>query len=314
MDASVESRVPVVELDGATGLQRLSRGGRVAVPDPARFKATWRHVTVDGVQLGEWSTSPISGAQAAAPGGPAVVLLRVASGSVRYWNGGAVIDAPSGSIHLMSAGEGVRFSVPEPSRIVRVIVPTGLLPVDVRHATTTAFGPMAPTRITAGLTALVDQVLDPAVGGSASAAAAAIRPLALAVIEDAVPSAPELDLRSRIVDHIEQRISEPLLGPRSIAADFGVSLRWVHSVFDVDGTSVARHIRIRRLDLVAEQLHDRRRLPRIGALAETYGFASRDQLTRSFKARFGVTIAEYAVLAADGRAPAATGDAGDPAD
>jgi AraC-like DNA-binding protein len=102
-------------------------------------------------------------------------------------------------------------------------------------------------------------------------------------------------------------------GPRSIAADFGVSLRWVHAVFDVDGASIARHIRQRRLDLVADQLRDRRRLPRIGALAETFGFASRDQLTRSFKARFGVTIADYAALAEEGRAPAPVGS-GDPAD
>lgn len=313
MDASAETRVPVVELDGTTGLQRLSRGGRFAVPDAAGFKATWRHATVDGVQLGEWSTSPISGAQSAAQGGPTVVLVRVASGSVRYWNGGAVVDAPAGSIHLMSGAEGVRFAVPEPSRIVRVIVPTGLLPADIRHATATAFGPMEPTRITAGLTALVDQVLDPEVGGASSAAAAAIRPLAVAVIEDAVPSTPEQDLRSRIVDHIEQRISDPDLGPRSIAAEFGVSLRWVHAVFDVDGASVARHIRQRRLDLVADRLRDHRRLPRIGALAETFGFASRDQLTRSFKARYGVTIADYAVLAAEGRAPDPAG-AEDPTD
>jgi AraC family transcriptional activator of tynA and feaB len=312
MDASVVPRVPVVELHGAPGLQRLSSGGRFAVPDAAGFTATWRHAVVDGVQLGEWSTSPISGAQPAARGGPVVVLMRVAAGSARYWNGGAMIDAPSGSIHLMSGAEAVRFAVPEPSRIIRVIVPTALLPAEVRHATTAAFGPMAPSRITAGLTALVDQVLDPEVGGPASAAAAAIRPLAVAVIEDAVPSTPEQDLRSRMVDHIEQRISDPDLGPRTIAADFGVSLRWVHAVFDVDGASVARHIRQRRLDLVADRLRDQHRLPRIGALAEAFGFASRDQLTRSFKARYRVTIADYALLAADGRAPVPIGD--DPVD
>jgi AraC-like DNA-binding protein len=74
-------------------------------------------------------------------------------------------------------------------------------------------------------------------------------------------------------------------------------------VFNVDGASVARHIRERRLDLVAAQLRSDRRFPRIGSLAERTGFASRDQLTRAFKARFGVTIAEYAALASEGRAP-----------
>jgi AraC-like DNA-binding protein len=305
---STDTRVPVVELDGASGLQRMRHLGRFAVPDPAGFRSTWRHATVDGVQLGEWSTSPISGAHPVDAGGPAVVLVRVAAGSVRYWSGGDVVDAPSGSIHLLNAADGVRFAVPEPSRIVRVMVPATLLPPEIRRATTAATGPMASTRITAGLTALVDQVLDPAVGGAASAAAGAIRPLAVAVIEDAVPDAAEQDLRGRIVEHIERRIGEPELGPQTIATEFGVSLRWVHSVFNVDGSSVARHIRERRLDLVAEQLRRDRRFPRIGALAEVYGFASRDQLTRSFKARYGVTIADSAVLAADGRAPSPAGD------
>jgi AraC-like DNA-binding protein len=189
-----------------------------------------------------------------------------------------------------------------------VIVPNGVLPADLRHATAAALGPLPPTRITAGLNALVDQVLDPAVGGAASAAAGAIRPLAVAVIEEAAPGATDQDLRGRMLQHIQRHIGEPDLGPQSIASEFGVSLRWVHAVFNVAGSSVAKHIRGRRLDLVAEQLRESRRFPRIAALAERYGFASRDQLTRSFKARYGVTIAEYAVLAAEGRAPGPDGD------
>ena len=119
-----------------------------------------------------------------------------------------------------------------------------------------------------------------------------------------MPDTSEHDLRGRILEHIERHIGDLDLGPQSIAGEFGISLRWVHHVFNVDGASVARHIRERRLDVVAAQLQSDRRFPRIGALAERTGFASRDQLTRAFKARYGVTIAEYAALASEGRAPA----------
>jgi AraC-like DNA-binding protein len=82
----------------------------------------------------------------------------------------------------------------------------------------------------------------------------------------------------------------------------------VHTVFDVDGASVARHIRERRLDLVAAQLQRGRRFPRIGALAEQSGFGARDQLTRAFKARYGMTVADYAQRASRGDATAPVED------
>lgn len=303
MGASADSRVPEIELHGAAGLQRMSARGHFVVPDPAVYRSTWRHVTVDGVRLGEWSTSPVAGALAGDPGAPAVVVLRVVAGRVQYSSGGDAVEARSGSMHLLSAAEGVRFSVPGPARLVRVIVPSGLLPAEIRHATAAAMGALAPTRITSGFSALVDQVLDPTVGGAASPAAGAVRPLVAAVIEDALPGGTEHDLRGRMLAHIERRIGEPALGPRSIASEFGMSLRWVHAVFNVEGCSLAKHIRRRRLDLVAEQLRESHRFPRIAALAERHGFANREQLTRAFKARYGVTIAEYTVLAGEGRAP-----------
>ena len=147
-------------------------------------------------------------------------------------------------------------------------------------------------------------MLDPVIGGSTSPAARAVRALAVAALEDSVPEAAEHDLRSQILEYIERRLADPDLGPQSIASAFGISLRWVHHVFNVEGASVARHIRERRLDMVAAQLQSDRRFPRIGALAERSGFAARDQLTRAFKARYGMTIAEYAERASEGCPPA----------
>lgn len=304
MRTSADNSVPTVELDGTAGFERLGAAGRFAVPDAKRFHSTWRGLTVDGVQIGEWTTSPISGALRARREAATVVLVLVVDGSWRYWSDGRAIDGRTGSLHLLSGSDQIRFAMPEPSRMLRIAVPGVFLPQEVRAATATSVGEVAVSRVTTGLTSLVEQVLDPVIGGASSPAARAVRALAVAALEDSVPSAAEHDLRSQLLDHIERHLSDPDLGPQSIASAFGISLRWVHHVFNVDGASVARHIRERRLDMVAATLQGDRRFPRIGALAERSGFAARDQLTRAFKARYGMTIAEYAERASEGRPPA----------
>ena len=304
MRTSTEQGVPSIEWDGSAGFARFSTAGRFAVPDPGRFRARWRRAVVDGVQVGEWTTSPISGAQPPRRDAASAFLVAVRDGSVRYWSGGRTVEGRRGSLHLLSSMEPIRFAVPEPSRLLRVTVPGAFLPQGVRAATSRTVGEVPATRVTAGLTSLVEEVLDPAGGGAASPAARAVRALAVAALEDSVPEASERDLRGQILEHIERHLDDPDLSPQTIASVFGISLRWVHAVFNVDGASVARHIRERRLDIVAAQLQRDRRFPRIGALAEQSGFGARDQLTRAFKARYGMTIAEYAERASAGRAPA----------
>ena len=308
MRTSTEQSVPFLEWNGAGGFDRFSAAGRFAVPDPLRFRSRWRSVVVDGVQAGEWTTSPISGAQPPRRDGASVFLVAVLEGTIRYWSGGRTVEGRNRSMHVLSSAEPVRFAVPEPSRLLRVTVPSAFLPQGVRAATSRTVGEVPATRVTAGLTSLVEEVLDPSGGGAASPAARAVRALAVATLEDSVPETTEQDLRGQILEHIERHLDDPDLSPQTIATAFGISLRWVHAVFNLDGASVARHIRERRLDVVAAQLQRDRRFPRIGALAEQSGFGARDQLTRAFKARYGMTIAEYAERASAGRAPAPRGD------
>lgn len=295
--------VDTIAFAGSSGFQDFSAAGRFAVPDVRGFDSTWRSVGVDGVQVAEWFTSPISGIEYLPRDADRVMLIAILEGSVRYWTAGRGVDARSGSMHLLSSDEDVRFAVLEPCRLFRVSIPGAFLPPDLRSVIARSVGAVPVTRVTAGLTFLVEQVLDPVVGGAECPAARALRALTLAVLEDSVPERAEHDLRERILDHIERHLGDPGLGPHAIAAEFGISLRWVHQVFNVHGDSVARHIRDRRLDVVAARLRADHRFPRVSALAERAGFATRDQLARSFRARYGVTIAEYAALAAEGRAP-----------
>jgi AraC-like DNA-binding protein len=302
--SSTDHSVPSIEWVGPAGFERFASTGRFAVAEPRRFRAVLRGVVIDGVHVGEWTTSPISGSPSPRQDGASAVLVAVLDGVLRYWSNGRITDGRAGSLHVLSTTDPIRIALPEPARLLRVIVPAAFLPQRLRAATSSTVGEVPATRVTAGLLSLVEEVLDPAAGGSASPAARAVRAVAVAALEDSVPEGLDRDLRARILEHIERHLDDPDLSPQTIAAAFGISLRWVHAVFNVDGASVARHIRERRLELVAARLQREQRFPRISTLAEQSGFGARDQLARAFKARYGMTIADYAEQASRGRAPA----------
>lgn len=289
--------------EGPTGLERVRAAVPLTVPDPGAFRAERRALVVDGVELTEWRLTPIAGAARifGAAGPDAVKMMAVSSGVFRYWTGGRGYEGRAGSLHLLPAEPDTRISIPEPTRLLRIGLSKEFVPPGTRAGISATGGPIQPTRLTNGFVALVEQVMERTGGRVDSPAAHAVRSLATAVLGESGPEPEETDLRLRILDHIERHLGEQDLGPRSIAEAFDVSLRWVHRVFDVDGASIARHIRERRTDMVAAHLRSDHRWTRISALAARYGFAGRDQLTRAFKARYGMTVAAYADELAEGR-------------
>jgi AraC-like DNA-binding protein len=88
--------------------------------------------------------------------------------------------------------------------------------------------------------------------------------------------------RSYIADHL----TDPDLGAAQIASAVGISERQLSRVFASDGTSVPRHILIRRLDLARSLLTG----PNPGSVAEIAarcGFTSAAYFSHAFRSRFG---------------------------
>jgi AraC family transcriptional activator of tynA and feaB len=93
---------------------------------------------------------------------------------------------------------------------------------------------------------------------------------------------------SRIVRHIEDHLPETDLGPHSIAAAMGISVRHVHRVFSRRGSSVADWIRAQRLSHCRSDLLDlRQRQKSITEIAFSWGFNDSAHFSRSFKQQFG---------------------------
>jgi AraC-like DNA-binding protein len=95
--------------------------------------------------------------------------------------------------------------------------------------------------------------------------------------------------RERAIRYIDAHLADPELSPRGIAGALGVSLRYLHGVFE-DGDSVGATILVRRLDRCRASLADPRERHRsISEIAYQWGFNDAAHFSRTFKARFGAS-------------------------
>ncbi|GAA2350974.1 helix-turn-helix domain-containing protein [Saccharopolyspora halophila] len=101
-------------------------------------------------------------------------------------------------------------------------------------------------------------------------------------------------LLHRIRAHIDAHLDDPELGPAQIAAAHYISLRQLHSLFERTGSSVARWIRTRRIELCKRDLADpaNSSVP-ISTLAARRGFTNPSHFAQLFKRTTGRSPKAY---------------------
>ncbi|GGL61202.1 AraC family transcriptional regulator [Streptomyces fumigatiscleroticus] len=138
--------------------------------------------------------------------------------------------------------------------------------------------------------------------------------LLAALVDDLAPTGPGPEphgghpLAAAVRRHIEAHLGDPSLSPRRIAAALGVSVRYLHRVFEAEDTTLIRYVQLRRVEECARELARRRRAaPTISAVAHRWGFTSPAHFTRAFKSVYGLTPSQWREAAdhADGLPPAA---------
>lgn len=91
----------------------------------------------------------------------------------------------------------------------------------------------------------------------------------------------------RIYNYINRNLSSPDLSIQKIASQCGISLRYLHQLFQPTDHTVASWIKERRLKQCYDALADPRRPIRsIAELAYRWGFSDQAHFSRSFKKRF----------------------------
>ncbi len=94
---------------------------------------------------------------------------------------------------------------------------------------------------------------------------------------------------------IRAHLREADLTPQRIAEGCGISLRYLHQLFEAEGTTVCAHIRTQRLLMCDTLLRDPANGRRaISEIAYEWGFGDQAQFSRNYRAQFGRTQAKRA--------------------
>lgn len=111
----------------------------------------------------------------------------------------------------------------------------------------------------------------------------------LPIANSAVRSA----LYKRCAAIIDNLLADPALDPATIAATAGISVRYLHRIFQDTGETVGGYLRRRRLELCHRDLSDpaKRNLP-VSEIAFRFGFHSQSHFANSFKRRYGMSPSE----------------------
>lgn len=109
-------------------------------------------------------------------------------------------------------------------------------------------------------------------------------------------------LRARIVEYIEQNLSDPELTVDRIAHDLRCSKRYLHTVFDTEDNTLGRYILQLRLTNVCRAFSNPSlQKCSIIELAMRWGFVSPGHFSRTFKEAFGITPRDYRASVAQSR-------------
>jgi AraC-like DNA-binding protein len=141
---------------------------------------------------------------------------------------------------------------------------------------------------------------DPSAANGARLGATVVDLLTVALadrLEDgdgAAADARQRALLPRIFAFIQERLADPDLSPAMIAAAHHISLRYLHKLFEGEGTTVARWIRESRLERCRRDLLDPALASRsLSATAIRWGFANGAHFNRVFRAAYGASPGAY---------------------
>jgi AraC-like DNA-binding protein len=114
--------------------------------------------------------------------------------------------------------------------------------------------------------------------------------LAACIRGEDIPVQPGSELGWRIRGFIDAHISDPMLGPFEVASAIGISVRHVHRIFSVTGSTLGDYIRSRRLEQCRQDLanphFDEKTITEI---AFSRGFCDAAHFSHAFRKQFGIS-------------------------
>jgi AraC-like DNA-binding protein len=98
---------------------------------------------------------------------------------------------------------------------------------------------------------------------------------------------------TRIEALVRRRLSDPSLGVGAVAAEAGISPRYLHALFRDAGQPFGHWVRTQRLEAARAALADPGNRQSIAAIAYGCGFSDQAQFSRSFRDAYGCSPRDY---------------------
>ena len=293
---------PMRTLRGREALRLLGDGAaaRVTTAGPDGFQARLGRIELADLVLELVEAGPHRSdrTEVGTAPPPALTFTLLRAGTLRVTLPGHGFTVRPGESFLLEGRSRSVIEAVEPVRMLRSSLGTRHRLMLLSEGDLPLARPLPATHLTEGFASFVDALLLTADGlQSRKTLTRAVVHLHAGIVEELRPRheparAPG-ELRERMLVHIEAHLSDPALSPVTVAAAMGISLRHAHGVFNVEGRTLARHIRDRRIAGVAAALRDAVGRETLGHLARRHGFVTTDVMTRAFKTVHGLTPSEY---------------------
>ena len=270
---------------------------------PSDFRAAFESTAVDDLKIVQCACDPCSGSRSGYEIGKdrdaffGLLLIQRGCEEVTIGSNTFLVEAGMGL--LWDSTEPIRFRLASPIRKLTVFLRQSRLlaaapnalerlgqPLDWRHGVGALAG--------AHIRALADEATHIDAERGPAAAEMLLNLIAADLDQPAFEqlSSPQARLLQRIDAHINAHLEDEDLGPQSIAAELGISVRSLHLIFSRRGTTVSRRILERRLERCRSDLVMNPGMS-ITEIAFRWGFNDMAHFSRAFRRQYDETASAY---------------------
>lgn len=325
-DATAAARAPATRAwstDGLPGSERLAGWRRAAsgllgpvavrAGGSAPLRLTVATARVDALQCSELHGGPYEVARTEPADGERLLVVLGAGPPARVGQGGREAVLTADRLALIDLAAPFTLACPPDGSLLWLTVPRALLGPSVyplqRFVAAAVDGGVGVGAVAAAALRAVARrcgPLDEPAAGSLAAQLASLLALALRELRRPEPTLARARLLQQAIDAAERSLADPRLGPGTVAAEIGISTRYLHALFSAEGESFGRWLRARRIAQCHLDLHDPTRAHwTIAEIAAARGFSDASHFARAFRRQIGATPGQVRRRASgDPRSPA----------
>ena len=218
------------------------------------------------------------------------------SGCERFKIGDSGLEVRSGDLVVWTTDQVVQFEVMERLHKVTLMIPWSLIRERMPERKQPPSGGRIDSKAGVGsllavhLRALSDEIatLDPGAQGSVSRSTLELLGVALAGQQHVSTFDASAAMLRKVQDYILQHLHDDGLTPTRIAESCGISLRYLHMIFQRNDMTVSGYVIHSRLLACRQALSDPAyQRYQIAEIAYRFGFNSTSHFNRAFKEKFG---------------------------